>query len=240
MKNIGVPLLVGLGGAALLLGFFFYSTQRPSSAPTTTTTPQASSTSATSSASGTVKLGGGVKVPASGEGVTLLPIENAAAKAPVLKSSYPVLVTMEPAQKDALQKKIDTAVASLRGDKEQLRVWTELGGYLKVAGNYTDARDAWEYVATAAPSNYVALNNLGDLYMNYLKDYPKAELNYKKVIEVKPEYIDTYRNLYTLYTYVYKTDTTAAKDILLLGLSKNPGNSDLTKLLESYNKTHAQ
>jgi tetratricopeptide (TPR) repeat protein len=118
-------------------------------------------------------------------------------------------------------------VAQLKQDPSQLKLWLTLGSYRKMAGDYEGARDAWEYVAAAAPSSFVAFNNLGDLYMNFLKNYPKAELNYRKVIAVRPDYIDTYRNLYTLYHYLYKTNTTAAADILKEGLKNNPNNPDL-------------
>lgn len=240
MKNTATPLAIGIATAALIGGIFFIVNRSSISAPTENEHASSTSETRTGTSSAQIDLGNGVKVPASGEGVSIFPIENPSAKAPSLNRQFIVSLEMDASAKVSLQKKIDDLVASLKTDSEQLRLWTQLGGYLKLAGDYMGARDAWEYVAAAAPSNYVAFNNLGDLYMNYLKDFPKAETNYKKVITVKPEYIDSYRNLHTLYTYLYKTNTTAAKDILILGLSKNPDNKDLVALLEAYNKAHAQ
>ena len=78
--------------------------------------------------------------------------------------------------------------------------------------------------------NYIAYGDLGDLYMNFDVNYPKAEANYKAAIAIKPTVIDYYRDLYTLYTSFYKTGTSAAADIVALGLKNNPNNPDLLQL----------
>jgi tetratricopeptide (TPR) repeat protein len=119
-----------------------------------------------------------------------------------------------------------------------LKAWLNLGTVYKIGGDYEHARIAWEFITEVAPGSVSQYFNLGDLYMNYLKDYPKAESNYKKVIDLRPGVIDVYQNLYYLYLNSYKTDTSAARDILELGLKNNPGNPTLTTLLAEYNKNH--
>ncbi len=116
--------------------------------------------------------------------------------------------------------------------------WIRLGTLHKLAGDYQGAAVYWEYVSKLYPKNVVTFSNLGDLYMNFLKEYPKAELNYKTVIKLKPDYIDSYRNLYSLYRYLYKTNTSAAADILTEGLTNNPNNAELLQLQAELKAAH--
>ncbi len=110
----------------------------------------------------------------------------------------------------------------------------------KNAGDYAGAKEAWEYVIKIRPEDYVAYNNLGDLYHHYLKDYPKAEFYYKKVVELKPDYLQTYTNLHDLYRIFYPPDRRAgaekAKAILLEGIQKNSNDYYLRIVLASYYK----
>lgn len=182
-----------------------------------------------------IDLGNGVKVPANGEGVAVLPIENVSAQPPALdrKVSIPSSISTDAAA--ILKQKLEEENASLKANPDQLIVWLQYGIYLKIVQDYDGARDAWEYVAAAAPSNYLAYFNLGELYMGILKEYPKAEADFKKVIELRPDLIDGYRDLYTLYHYAYKVGTGADAAILAQGLKANPGNSDLLELQKQMN-----
>ncbi len=137
---------------------------------------------------------------------------------------------MSPDIQKAYQDQFAAVAATLTNDPTNLSAWVSLGTFHKIAGNYREAQKIWEFVVATDPKNYIAFNNLGDLYMNFLKDYPKAEKNFRAVVTLDPSYIDTYRNLYTLYRYLYKTNTSAAADILKEGLKNNPNNSDLLQL----------
>jgi tetratricopeptide (TPR) repeat protein len=111
----------------------------------------------------------------------------------------------------------------------------------KNAGNYKGAATIWETVALSNTYvSFMAYADLADLYMNFIKDYPQAEIDLEAVIALKPDYIDAYRNLYSLYTvYGYKAGTSAAADILAQGLKANPGNQDLLNLQAQLNgQTH--
>ncbi|HVV38706.1 MAG TPA: hypothetical protein VHD31_00035 [Candidatus Paceibacterota bacterium] len=107
----------------------------------------------------------------------------------------------------------------------------------KNAGDYRGAAAIWEGLAESHSFiSYIAYNNLADMYENVFHNYPSAEINYQKVVELKPDYIDGYRNLYMLYTvYGYKSGTSAAADILAQGLKANPNNPDLLKLQAQLN-----
>ena len=104
-----------------------------------------------------------------------------------------------------------------------LNGWLQLGLLKKAVGDYQGAKESWEYAVTVWPDEYVAYNNLADLYHFYLKDFSKAELNAKKVIELNPNLAAGYRSLFELYTLSYKEKMDLAGDVLIDGIKNNPG-----------------
>jgi hypothetical protein len=221
LKN---PLTIGIGIAVILAAVFLYW-QQPSFF-------NFSKSSSTGTSTAMIDFGNGIKVPANGEGVPILPIENSQAVPPALDRKIVIPSSIPTDAATILKQKLEEDNAILKENPDQLIVWLQYGIYLKIAQDYEGARQTWEYVATAAPSNYVAYFNLGELYMGILKDYPKAETNFKKVIELRPDLADGYRDLYTLYHYAYKVGTGADAAILEQGLKANPGNKDLLTLQE--------
>ncbi len=135
-----------------------------------------------------------------------------------------------------LRADMEEIIPILRKSPGDFDTWLELAIHYKIAGDYEGAADVWQYVVYAAPSvqRTVALSNLGDLYMNFIKDYPKAEGYYRQALAINPTVISYYRDLYTLYRYLYKIDTSAASDILTEGLAKNPGNADLLQIQADF------
>jgi len=112
---------------------------------------------------------------------------------------------------------------------------SSLGLVRKIAGDYTEAARVWEYVSRIYPNNAVTFSGLGDLYLNFIKNYAKAEVAYKQAIKIAPNSTDAYRNLFALYTdYGYDAGATAAEDILKEGIIKNPNAIDLHVLLARY------
>ncbi len=177
-----------------------------------------------------------VKVP------TILPIKSAGPRTvtvgnktlptPSLTALMIISDTLSPEVQKILRNKEAEVIAQLKATPNRSDLWLDLGIYRKIAMDYKGAEEVWSYIAVAGSveTNYIAYGNLGDLYMNFLKNYPKAESSYKSAIALKPDVIDYYRNLYTLYRYAYKTDTTSASDILTQGLKANPSNPDLLQL----------
>jgi tetratricopeptide (TPR) repeat protein len=105
----------------------------------------------------------------------------------------------------------------------------------KTAGNYDAAIAKLNAAIEIFPGNVVAHNNLADIYMNFKKDYAKAELNYKKVIESDPKQLDAYRNLLELYTLTpYRPTPNAHVDIVARALKSIPGAYDLQLMLARY------
>ncbi|OGN27179.1 MAG: hypothetical protein A2941_03315 [Candidatus Yanofskybacteria bacterium RIFCSPLOWO2_01_FULL_49_17] len=126
------------------------------------------------------------------------------------------------------------ASPSLGGDDPT--AWLQKGILKKNAGDYKGAKEAWEYAAKIRPEDYIAYNNLGDLYHYYLKDYSKAEFYLKKTVELKPDYLQGYTNLHDLYRIFYKEKSDFADDILLEGIKNNQQDYYLRIILASYYK----
>lgn len=128
-------------------------------------------------------------------------------------------------------------IAALTKDPTRVDLWLKLGNERKLAGDYAGAIEAWTYVAKAGPNtiNYIAYGNMGDLYMNFDKDYAKAEANLKAAIAIKPTAIDYYRHLVDLYTtYGYGTKA-QAQAVISQGLKANPNNPDLLAMQARLN-----
>ncbi|MBI5816845.1 MAG: hypothetical protein HZB09_00250 [Candidatus Yonathbacteria bacterium] len=167
-----------------------------------------------------------------------IPIENPGSKVPTpnLNRALSFSGDLSTEAKKILTDNIKHLSDNLKKDSSQWNDWLELGIQRKVAGDYEGAREIWEYAAVLAPESYVPWNNLGDLYAHYLKDYSKAEQNFKKALILKPDYIGGYRALYELYRYSYKEKANLAPQILKDGLAKNPKSTDLMVLLAQYYK----
>jgi len=112
--------------------------------------------------------------------------------------------------------------------------WLSLGILWKQIGDYEGARIAWEYVATIRPKSSIAFLNLGDLYHYYLKNFSKAESNFKMGIMNDPSHVSAYLGLHELYKYSYKQNTAAAANILLEGLDATSDSINILVPLAMY------
>ena len=154
--------------------------------------------------------------------------------APNYKKPLIISASVSAEVKAAMQSQFLKLTAAIQKNPTDFASWMKLGSLRKIGGDYKGAEEDWVYMSKLYPKNYVSYNNLGDLYMNFTKEYPKAETNFRVVIALKPDDIDTYKNLFLLYRDLYKTQTTLAGDILKEGLKNNPGNAELTQLLSEY------
>ena len=110
---------------------------------------------------------------------------------------------------------IGKIVATLKVDPTQLTDWLQLALLYHTANDFDGARLVWEFMTKVDPKDTTVYDNLGRLYSFDLKDYPKAEEYFKESIALDPKDTTPYYELFTLYRYSYKTDTTAAVDILM-------------------------
>lgn len=210
---IGILLAIVLGG-----GVYFLSTGvalAPGQNNTATTTPIASSTNVT----------GGV------QGTGDYTVELVKSKPPALGPISITSTDLSAEAKTILRQKIDAQYIILQKDPTRVDIWLKLGTNRKIGGDFSGAIVAWNYVASTAPTGMVATarGNLADLYMYFLKDYKKAQVNYTAAIAANPQVIEYYRGLFYLYKDINK-DPAAAATLIEQGLKANPGNSDLLNL----------
>ena len=133
---------------------------------------------------------------------------------------------------------LPTTAGTSASTQAQLAALIDLGTADKGKDDYAGAEAAWIQATQIAPNNYVAFANLGDLYMNFLHDYAKADANYQAAIKDAATQPALYGDLFTLYTTTsYKPTATAAEDILKKGIAANPNAVELQVSLARYYKT---
>lgn len=166
--------------------------------------------------------------------------ENVKLKTLALKIiSEPIIfkTSLSEDSKKLFTQKINEIHDLVKQDYNYLNQWLDLGSYRKLIGDYEGAIEALNFAVAIRPDDYVAFHNLGDLYGFYLKNYPKAEENFLKSITFKPANEDAYIQLATIYQYSYKEKSGETENILLKGISSNPGSATLKIALGNYYKT---
>lgn len=130
----------------------------------------------------------------------------------------------------AFQYQFDQTVKALDKDKLNFAAWVNLAILRKGTKDYKGTETILIYLSKLYPKSTVTFDNLGSLYLDFLKDYPKAELNYKTSIANDSHDINAYQQLVSLYTiYGYK-DKATARTLLQQGIAANPGNQTLIQL----------
>lgn len=131
---------------------------------------------------------------------------------------------------------LEKIISAIKKDYKDVDNWTQLGLTRHVLGDDIGASEAWEYAKLLDPENYQTWENLGDLYQSDLKNYMKAEENFKKVIALKPDYSRGYSNLIYLYTNSMKEKSGQIPEVYKNGITANPDNVDLMVSLADYYK----
>lgn len=163
--------------------------------------------------------------------------DSAAPKPPQIQRPLTFSGDLSDDQKTAIQASANELQQKILTSPQDAGAWTSLGTVRKIAGDYEGAKQAWEYVTKLAPQNATAYYNLADLYANFLKDYPKAEAMYKKVMGINSTDTNAYRNLFEIYTGTsYIPTATAGEEILKRGIAAVPDAIDLQVLLARYYK----
>jgi tetratricopeptide (TPR) repeat protein len=214
---LGVGILIAL---ILLGGIFLWH-------PHTAIAPTQTSVSTT-----TTDLGNGITAVTTGGGTVSISTSSPSSStivAPSLQRPMTFSASLSSDQVASLRADEQTSIAALTKDPSQSSYWFQLAIDYKSAGDYAGAIAIWNYLTEVAPASYIAYNDLGDLYLNFDKDYSKALTNYLKVVSLQPTDIDAYNNLYILYRYDMN-DITAAKAIVAQGLKANPNNPQLESL----------
>jgi lipopolysaccharide biosynthesis regulator YciM len=215
-SGIAIVILVAL---VIAIAFFRAGSVGPS--PNASQTASTTTQTLTSSSTGTA-----INITSS-PGVTVTQISSVAL--PDFKAPLTCAASVSADRCSALRADAKIQANALSKDSTNFKAWIGLGSDRKQAGEYTKAATAWEYVSTIYPTNVVSFNNLGDLYMNFIHDYTRAESNYLIEIKNKADNPEPYRALYQLY--VLKKNNAAAENILKKGISANPSATDLKVLL---------
>ena len=139
-----------------------------------------------------------------------------------------------PQGNEAAVKELKDLSLQLKNEPNYLQGWLQVGILRKYSGDYEGASLAWQYATLIRPNDYIAFSNLGDLYHYYLHAFPKAEKYLRKAVDLKPDYVAGYKNLFDLYALSYKEKTNLAEPILLEGIKKNPSDTYLQGILNSY------
>lgn len=186
---------------------------------------QPSATTATTSATTTTQISSTTVVVSGPSGtytITQLP-DSTTPPAPPYKAAIICPSTMSQDQCASIQTKDASIIATLNKNQTDSGSWITLGTLRKEVGDYTGAATAWKYVTELYPTSPIAFLDLGDLYMNFAHDYPKAEANLLAAIKVQASNPAAYEDLFSLYTTTsYKPSSTAAEDILKKGVANNP------------------
>ena len=137
----------------------------------------------------------------------------------------------------AISQNMAKIISELKNNPNNELGWLNLGVYRKMLGDYAGAVQILDYIVVSWPSDYAPYNNLADLYQFYIKNYPLAEKNWLKVIELKPDYLQAYENLHSLYKDLYQEKQAQSLPILLQGLKANPQSIDLMVFIARYYKS---
>jgi tetratricopeptide (TPR) repeat protein len=222
--------------AIILIGIAYFFSKSAPEIPLPTSSATSTSEAATST-SGAITITGST---ASSSGYTITPIyaTSSAPVAPNYKTplTFSASAGLTSDEESSLQSQFAAAQATLAQSPEDFNSWIELGDLRKQAGDYAGAAADWQYMSELYPTNVVSNANLGDLYTNYLPDYPKAAAAYKAQIAIDPTDVYIYDDLFSLYTNTnqYPQSTAVITAMLKAGIAANPGATELKADLAKY------
>lgn len=175
---------------------------------------------------------GAIAVGAQGD-ITEQPVAAPGVTAPDFKA--PIACTLTAEICTQVRKQQADIISTLTSKKTDFEAWVTLGTLYKMSGDYKNAAIMWEYVSAIYPKNITSFANLGDLYTNFLKDYPKAIVAYTQEIKNSPTNLDAYKSLFQIYTTTsYTGGVGAAEKVLKEGISANPKAIELRVILARY------
>jgi tetratricopeptide (TPR) repeat protein len=166
---------------------------------------------------------------------TATKIASTSAIAPDVRVAPRYASTVSADQRASIESKLATDRAAIVASADDYQAWVRIGGDYKNAGDYVMAAKVWSYVSDKWPLDQISYNNLGDLYLNYIKDYAKAETYYLHSVGVNPSDVGGYHTLYDIYT-IYIPDASKAENILKQGIANNQKAYDLQLLLARFYK----
>lgn len=151
----------------------------------------------------------------------------------IVDSPITVKIDLSESARQLAVRKIKEVSDMIRANYDYANQWYDLGAYRKMIGDYIGADDAWSFVSRIRPNDFIALNNLGNLYYD-LKNYLKAEQYFLASIDKNPKNVDAYIQLTAIYTYNDPAKTSLIEPLLLRGIAANPTETNLMIALGKY------
>lgn len=215
----GVVIMIALGG---LIWYVTASTKSPASGTMGTSTPTeiVIDPNATSTQVG-------------GYTIERVPVREAAQNAPDYRKSISYGRSISADAKSSIEKKRTEIVAALKADSTDHDQWMRLASLYQMAEDYKKAEAVWAYTSVTW-NDSVSFANLAYLRDVYLKDYARAETNYKQALARNPENVVAWTNLLDMYKYRYKQNTNAPETLLRQGIQARPNLWQLHALLARY------
>ncbi|HEX3034706.1 MAG TPA: tetratricopeptide repeat protein, partial [Thermodesulfobacteriota bacterium] len=119
-------------------------------------------------------------------------------------------------------------------DNSKARNYTRLGDMLKVRGRLRAAAYEYEKALNLDPISPIILNRIAGVE-TALGEYEKAEEKLSPLVEIHPEYVDTYINLGRIY--LQRKNYTKAQEAYETAISINPFNPEIhVALISIYEK----
>ncbi len=137
-------------------------------------------------------------------------------------AGYPVA----PEAKTLAESKVASIQIELKKDSKVWSNWISLGIAQKGGGDFIGASLSWKYASFLAPSDFISLANLGNLYAYSIKDNGMAEVYYKQAIAKGPQQAYLYIQLAEVYRDAF-SDREKARAIIEEGLTKIPNDQSL-------------
>lgn len=227
IKREYIHLIGGVSIIVIIFGGFFLYTSKKVNAPEEVTTVKDGGIGATVSGDSEIN-----QIPVD----VTLPLPTGAEVTPPSLSRTLSFPSGFPADAIAIiENNVATLTAELKNNPDSFSSWMDLAQQYKIIEDYAGARDIWEYL-TKVYSSATPYINLGNLYALDMQDFIKAEANFKKAIKVDATQVESYKGLYELYRYSYKTDTNLAEQALLDALTAVPHDIDVLITLATYYK----
>ena len=163
----------------------------------------------------------------------ILTPEEIKQRIPNLEKEIIIKAQISEAQKQKTIQEIKDTRSKLTADYDDLANWLQLGLLYKAVEDYPSAVEAWVFASLIRPRDWVAFHNLGDLYWMNIKDFPKAEIYFRKAIANNTHPM-IFQKLYELYRYSYTEKASLAVDVLKEGIAVNPKEPALIVVLADY------
>lgn len=138
---------------------------------------------------------------------------------------------LRPAQ-DLSQEDFEKIIKELEKEKENVlsdpksaTVWHEFAILKNFLNDHQGAVEAWEMSFEIQPNNFRTALNLANTCQYFVKDYPKAEYYYRKVLELQPQLTSAFDGLMDLYRYNYKEKQSEYEPLVLQGIENDQANA---------------